>query len=181
MKRQFLFENGFGYVWVNHGVCNIKMFLGMLKERLIDCHWQRYNEHVTSSERFSVYALFRCDVSIIPHYLQADINSQFKYIMTRFRFGISDIYTHSYRYRSHSENDLLCPLCKGDKEDEYHFIMCCSFYENLREQFIPKKFYHTPSKFHFILLMSSRQDYIVRNLSLYVYKALQVRNIALSH
>ena len=45
-----------------------------------------------------------------------------KRIMTKFRFGVSELSVHYYRYRSHVEKDLKCPFCGKAKEDEIHFV-----------------------------------------------------------
>ena len=46
--RMFLSQNGFGYVWANQGVGDVKGFLHALKERLIDCRWQNCDKHVNT-------------------------------------------------------------------------------------------------------------------------------------
>ena len=45
-----------------------------------------------------------------------------KFIMTRFRLGISDIFVHYYRHKRHIDNDLICPLCRVAQETELHFV-----------------------------------------------------------
>ena len=43
---------------------------------------------------------------------------QLKFIMTRFRLGISDIFVHYYRYKRHTDNDHICPLYRVAQERE---------------------------------------------------------------
>jgi len=50
--RLCLFQNGFGYAWLNQGVGNYRIFLKTLKERLIDTRWQHVNKQLSNSERF---------------------------------------------------------------------------------------------------------------------------------
>ena len=57
--------------------------------------------------------------------------------MTKFRFGVSELSVHYYRYRSHVEKDLKCPLCGEAQEDEVHFVLCCPMLDDIRKQFIP--------------------------------------------
>ena len=30
-----------------------------------------------------------------------------------------------YRYKRHTDNDLICPLCRVAQETELHFVLCC--------------------------------------------------------
>ena len=78
--------------------------------------------------------------------------------MTKFRFGVSDLAVHFYRYRNYVERDLVCPMYKEDKEDEVHFVLRCSFLEDMRNEFITPKYFRTPSTFRFGLLMASQNE-----------------------
>ena len=98
--------------------------------------------------------------------------------MTRFRLGISDLSVHRYRYKQHTEQDLLCPLCHDALETEVHFVLCCPALDSLREQLIPVKYYRYPSAFRLILLMSSTQENITKQFTIYLYKAFYIRSAA---
>ena len=76
-----------------------------------------------------------------------------------FRSGISDLTVHFYRYRNHTESDLLCPLCREDVEDEVHFLLKCPFFSELRREFIPPKSFRNPCTFR--LIYNIRQDSVL--------------------
>ena len=78
-------------------------------------------------------------------YLKMYIDRHLKFIMTRFRLGISDIAVHHCRYKRHTDRDLICPLCRVAQETD--FVLCCPVLRTLRAQFIPLKFYNFPSLF----------------------------------
>ena len=80
------------------------------------------------------------------------MDRHFKRVMTKFRFGVSELSVHYYRYRSHVEKDLKCPLCGEGKEDEVHFVLCCPMLDDVRKQFIPPKFCKHPCPFRLSLL-----------------------------
>jgi hypothetical protein len=128
--RLCLFQYGFGFVWLNQGVGGVREFLRVFKQRMIDCRWQTWNDHVDNSERFCMYRSFCTSLHSVPLYLQLDINSHLKFIMTKFRFGISDLAVHYYRYRQHTRRHLICPVCKNGEENEIHFVFCCPVYED---------------------------------------------------
>ena len=58
----------------------------------------------------------------------------FKCIMTKFRFGVSGINTHRYRYVN--QKSSLCHFCKDIKETGVHFVLCCPLYEEAQKQYI---------------------------------------------
>ena len=59
-----------------------------------------------------------------------------------------------YRYKRHTDNELICPLCRVAQETELHFVLCCPVLSALRVQFIPSKFYRFPSLFRLSLLLA---------------------------
>ena len=60
-------------------------------------------------------------------------------------------------------------------EDEFHFILECTKYNEIRRKFIKKYFWKRPNIPKFIELMTSTNTMIVRNLASYVYEAFCVR------
>ena len=105
-----------------------------------------------------------------------NMDRHLKRIMTKFRFGVSERSVHYYRYRSHVEKDLKCPLCGEAKEDEVHFVLCCPMLDDIRKQFIPPKFCKHPCLFRLSLLLASTNQEIVRKLSIFLYKAFKIRD-----
>ena len=63
------------------------------------------------------------------------------------------------------------------QETELHFVLSCPVLSALRVQFIRSKFYKFPSLFRLSLLLASTNENIVRNLSVYLYKAFTLRSI----
>ena len=84
------------------------------------------------------------------------------------------------RYKRHTDKDLIRPLCRVAQETELHFVLCCPVLRTLRAQFIPLKFYKFPSLFRLSPLLASTNENIVRNLSVYLYKAFKLHSISMS-
>ena len=177
--RTCLYQNGFGFIWESQSVGNVKLFLRIFKQRLIDCRWQNVNVHFNESERFSVYKLICSPCNSIPKYICIDVDRQLKYVFTKLRFGVSDLRVHFYRYRHCRPQDLICPLCMNGVEDEVHFLLSCPFYEELRSELIPRKYYSSPCLFRMQLLLASTSITVVKNLCIYTYKSFKMREIAL--
>jgi hypothetical protein len=179
--RECLFQMGYGFVWLNQGVAHKNCFIKALKQRLIDCNWQSCNEHIENSNRFDMYRLFCSENALnLPVYLQLDIDLHIKWMMTKLRFGISELNVHRLRYANNREDDTLCPLCKTGKENEIHFLLLCPKLEKLRSEFIPRKYYRSPNSFRMSLLMNNQNTNTIRKLCIYVYKAFKLREIMLT-
>ena len=173
--RICLMQNGFGYAWINQGVGNVKTFLAKLKERLIDCKWQQVNAHINDSDRFAFYSLICTKEKSLPCHLSIDIKRHLKCMLTKFRFGVSNINIHYFRYRNHTQRQLLCPYCKNVEENEVHFVLCCPLYECVRSQYIKEKYYRTPSAFKLRILMCSKNENVIADLCRFLYVAFNRR------
>ena len=58
----------------------------------------------------------------------------------------------------------LCTNCGDDVEDEYHFVIICPLYSNLRVSYIRPYYYKKPSVCKFIQLMRADNLSILSNL-----------------
>ena len=71
---------------------------------------------------------------------------------------------------------MICKSCDlGCVEDEYHFVIICPAYENLRKKFIPNKFLKFTSILIFRKLMASRDPETSKGLALYIKVAIKLR------
>ena len=101
-----------------------------------------------------------------------------KYIvaLSRFRCSNHALNIECSRWKNVERNEILCELCSGiniyDIEDEYHFLLCCHSYNDLRNKYIPSTVY---TKEGFINLMSTKDENILFNLSAFIYHAIQRR------
>ena len=80
--RMQLFQYGFGFVWMNQGVGRVNEFIRAFRERLIDCRWQDWEDHVQTSDRFSMYRSFNNISHCTKTYMSMD--RHLKRIMTKF-------------------------------------------------------------------------------------------------
>ena len=75
-------------------------------------------------------------------------------------------------------NERICTLC-NKLEDEFHFIIECTRYVDLRKQFIKQYYWVRPSMHKFIELMKSDNKNVIRKLGIYIERAFHARNNAL--
>ena len=111
----------FGY---NQGVGCLNAFIREFRQRIIDTGWQAWDEHVNTSDRFSLHGQFKTVVGV-EHYMMLNVNRYITYELTRFRFGVSDIKEHRSRFKVYNVDELKCPLCLSAADNEVHFVLCC--------------------------------------------------------
>jgi hypothetical protein len=64
-------------------------------------------------------------------------------------------------------------------EDEFHFVLVCKQYSQLRRKYLSNYYVNNPSMDKFIQLMSSDSVLVLNRLAAYVYHALKIRNEAM--
>jgi hypothetical protein len=173
--RKCLCSFGFAYVWENQGVENSIEFIKCFKQRIIDCRWQEWHDHIQNSNRFAEYRMFKSTNDIEP-YIGIVLNRYVKSALTKLRFGVSSIACHRYRYNQRRDVNMLCLLCHVFEEDELHFMFCCPVLNDLRMKYIQPKYYNNPCRFRFNLPMASRNEAVITNVALYMYKDLKRLN-----
>ena len=60
-------------------------------------------------------------------------------------------------------------------KDEFHFVLECSLYQELRQEYIKRFFWIRPNIPKFIELLQSENKNIIKNLSVYIYKSFEKR------
>lgn len=79
-------------------------------------------------------------------------------------------------------NQRYCTLCNSlDIEDEYHFVLICHIYHDIRILYIKRYYRVRPSMFKFIQLMQCQQYGVMNKLSKFIYHALLCRQAAITN
>ena len=71
-------------------------------------------------------------------------------------------------------NERKCVHCNV-LEDEFHFVIECKLFIELRTKYIPKYYWKRPSMYKFIELLNTTKVKLLRNLSVYIYQAFKCR------
>ena len=103
---------------------------------------------------------------------------KYRKALTRLRVSSHILLIETGRWNKPStipRNERLCPFCEV-LEDEYHFVLECQLFNNLRKNYVPKFYRVNPSMHKFIELWSSGNSEVIKNMSVYVYKAFECRS-----
>jgi Reverse transcriptase (RNA-dependent DNA polymerase) len=171
--KNILFENGFTEAWLQQSVGDIRVFLKTLRERLIDRFQSEWQNDILTKDRYEFYALFKRTFNLkAENYVDCNQLRCFKIAYVQFRFGISPINCHRLRYkRNVTAQQLLCPVCKNDKEDEKHILLFCVAYEEFRSDLA--MFIDNDRSMDAI--MSADDDESVAEISNFLYKVFKKR------
>ena len=167
--------NGFGYIWESHVVENESTFKSAFVQRLKDQFLQKWAFDINCNRKLVLYKDFKQNFCF-ERYLDLVTIRKFRHSLAQIRTRHHDLEIERGRYRNIPRNQRLCRICLDTVEDEYHFILRCNGYNDIRNTYLPYKFYNPPSLHKFNLLMSSQSANIIQSLALFIFHAFKKRN-----
>jgi len=72
--------------------------------------------------------------------------------------------------------DRKCIVC-NKLEDEYHFVLECIHYSDLRKQLIPQNYYRRPNMYKFIELVNCGNINVLKKFAMYIERAFKHRSM----
>ena len=112
----------------------------------------RFGVEICSSITF--YREIKCTFDRAD-YLQVLENRKFRNVVAKLRLTSHTLFVETGRHRQIPRQDRKCIYCHiEDVQDEYHFILICPFYHNIRNTHIPRYFRTRPSMFRFVQLLN---------------------------
>ena len=113
----------------------------------------------------------------LQYYLRKSLPDNFATVLSKFRTSSHELQIEKGRYINVVRSQRKCQKCnQNEVEDEYHFVLSCPFYLNLRQIYIKRYYYTRPSMFKLVQLFSSRNRKMLCNLARFLIKALSLRN-----
>ena len=154
----------------------MKCFLFYLNKEFKDTFIQLWNSELNDSSR----ALFYRNISGFGFqpYLDVVQVKKFRTALSRLRLSSHRLEVEMGRWVRPVRvqyDERKCRVC-GLLEDEFHFLLECTIYRNLRNMYIKKYYYACPNMFKLMELFSTSNKKYIRNLATYVFKAFDERN-----
>ena len=170
---------GFSWAFTNYNVVDENSFISSFKQRVIDCFQQKWFTDMQSNSVLSTLY-----INIKPsfgeeNYLNIVVSKHLRRYITCIRISSHDLRIHSARYgRERIQRDeRVCLLCEClDIEDEFHFILKCDKYDDLRQKYVKRYFRERPSMQKFVELLSSTNRQSLLNLCCFLRDATKRRN-----
>ena len=153
---------GLAYIWDETYID--KRLFKIIEHRFFDVYKHEMMSSIRNVTRGYTYQ-YLVDSFCMQFYLLKPIDDVYKKYITRFRVSFHCLNIEHGRYRNELRENRLCILCNlNDIEDEFHFILKCPFYSNLRQTYIKPYYYRNPSVFKLVQLMSVQNVRELRNL-----------------
>ena len=153
---------GSNNVWLQQGVGDFNGFMSELKQRLTDNFVQNWSARLENSPRALFYRSF-ASFRFQP-YLEFINIQKFSQSFSKLRRSSHRLEIEAGRWVRPTRKPLYerkCSFCKVI-EDEFHFVLECQLYSDLRKKHISKYYWRRPSMAKFLELLKSENRHCIR-------------------
>lgn len=172
--KSLLDELGLTYIWLQQNEMIIPF--NLIKQRILDSYKQSWYANINNSNRLLMYARFKHDFEF-ENYLDFVSEKKYRIALTKFRLSSHDLAIERGRFENIERNDRLCRYCNLNRvENEYHFLLVCPLYRDLRKKYLHNYYCHWPTMNKFDDLMCKESKNVILNLSKFVYSAMKLRD-----
>lgn len=172
--KSIFYNIGMQYVWDEHHTLEISYI--HIKQRILDIYKQTWYTSINNSSRLASYSLFKHEFKL-EKYLSYIPDKKYQIALTKLRLSSHDLAIETGRYTNIDRQLRICRKCNmGFIENEYHFLLVCTNYRDLRQKYFKPYYCRWPSVHKFIDLMSNNSVRIINNLAKFVYFAFKKRN-----
>lgn len=172
--RSLIFDLGFNFLWESDAISNLQ--IEKLVERIYDHYLQGWYSELANSSKLETYAEVKSTFEF-EKYLDCITNDKHRVALTRLRCSAHNLEIEEGRYRNIERENRICSRCNMKcVETEYHFLLVCPFYSQLRKDCLGNYYSTWPTKQKLKSLLASTQRGVILKLSKYVYLANLKRN-----
>jgi hypothetical protein len=172
--KSLLDQFGFSDVWINSHNTNPKAFICLFKQRVIDCFQQKWQRDVENNNVLNtLYVHLKPSFGEEPYLKKVNSKYSRKFI-TKIRVSAHNLRIHSGRFGRDRvpREERKCQYCNTqDIEDEFHFILKCKKYDDIRKKYIKPFYWKSPNMIKFIELLKSQNKKDLVNLGKYLKEA----------
>lgn len=111
-------------------------------------------------------------------YLCKPLSPNMRKLISKLRLSSHKLCTETGRYTGVNRDDRICHKRQfGVIEDNFHFILQCSFYANVRRQYLKPHYFRRPSAFKLVQKLCSQSTKELCSLAKYIKTAFSTRDI----
>ena len=164
---------GLSFLWDNQDIIDKSQY-SVIKTQLFDNATQELLTSINISDKLDTYSSFKYDTEYEP-YLKFINNKKYKFALSRLRLSSHGLAVETGRYNRNPRiprANRLCLRCNMRMvEDEYHFLLVCPLYADIRRKYLAPYYCRWPSVNKFKSLMKSTNRKTLINLSKCIYHA----------
>lgn len=169
--KSILDEYGFSDVWIYPEFVHVPSFINLFKQRVIDQFRQQWFADINNNRVLcDFYGNFKTTFTL-EEYLNLIVSKHLRQEVTKLRISANSLRINSARFQERiPREERFCKLCLQntepyvDLEDEFHFVLKCTYFDDLRKSYIKKYYYKNPSMFKFCQLLNSNNRMSLLNL-----------------
>jgi hypothetical protein len=167
---------GYGFLYNN---LNVNLFsIDSLTQRLKDQYVQEWNDLICNQPKLNYYKLFKTEFKF-EKYIVDIVKETHRKQLTKFRLSAHCLEIEVGRFNNIPRSERKCKMCNQNVcESEYHFLLCCPKYNELRIKYNIRSTW--PSINKFVSVMSSQNTNALRRLSKFLYDSFRLREESLN-
>ena len=170
--KLILENHGLSYIWDQQ--FDIDIPFELIKQRIYDMYKQSWFSEINRSPKLKSYSLFKHNFEF-ENYLDSVNVTKYRYALTRFRVSSHKLAIETGRFYNIPRDQRYCIYCSMNViENEYHFLLCCPFLNELRRSILKPFFCRWPTLNKFVILMTKSSIF---KLSKFIYYANKKREI----
>ena len=174
--KNILIKIGMNNLWQNQDNLPNNLNYKNIKQRIIDIHMQNWYTIINNSRRLSSYCIYKHEFNS-EKYLNCIKTNKYRIALSKFRLSSHNLEIETGRHTNIAREDRKCKICNTNAiENEYHFLLVCSKYRELRLRYLKPYYCHWPTLKKIENLMSSESVFTINCLSKYLYYAFQLRS-----
>lgn len=174
--KDLLCNHGFNHIWLSQNVIDEDVFMSEFKQRITDRFITEAISFFEESPKCHFYR-YMYDNHGLQFYLSKSVNYRYKPLISKYRLHAHNLNIETGRYFSVDRNERICNMCNYNHiEDEYHFILECVKYKDIRMKYIKPYYWRRPSVYKLIQLLSVHNIKELNNIGKYLYIAEKIRN-----
>ena len=167
--KQTLNEIGMTNLWLSQNGSNF--LFKYIEQRITDIFKQKWYSNINNSARLESYSIYKHSFER-EKYLECITSDKFRIALSKFRLSSHHLAIELGRHLNIPRENRLCPHCNQNMvENEYHFLLTCTKYYELRKQYLKKYYYQWPTINKFESLMSSKSTKTINNVARFIFAA----------
>ena len=162
-----LHQSGLSYIWDTHSFPNHSRLKNTYSRILEDQQLQFWSSEVSSNSKCVVYRIYK-ETLKFETYLTA-LPKKWSLTLSRLRTGNHRLPVVAQRYENVPRDQRICTLCdKHDIGDEYHYILKCPSFNELRHELLPSYCWVRPNILKLQRLLNDKNVDSMKKLAIFI-------------
>lgn len=169
--KNILISCGFSGIWDNQTFPNRNWLIKSTRQKLTDLFLNEWKSQVDSNTSCYIYRLFKQSFGFEKYLINTP--AKFRKYLIKFRTRNHKLPIETGRWRGIPRENRKCHLCSLDIGDEFHYLLVCREFSNLRRQLIDARYIRRPNVLSFSSLLNVKSKGSLRKLSIFVKSILE--------